>query len=132
MYCPAWQPGKVEYKYNDFGNSTKAARGLGLIVGQGGLIEPSLRAPSDMIAFGESCGFRGRNWWIAGFGWPECIGHYRPLSSRFSAAFCDGHVESSNPALIPMSNTGFFKPSETLARRWFRDNQPHPETWPNP
>ena len=56
----------------------------------------------------------------------------------FDAVFCDGHVESCNPGLIPMervpgpSDRWRFKPDEARTKRLNNDNQPHPETWPGP
>jgi hypothetical protein len=47
-----------------------------------------------------------------------------------------GHVESSNPDLIPKARSAVFgevfKPDARYAQRWNNDNQPHQETWPSP
>lgn len=99
------------------------------------LPESRVLVPSDMIAFGHFFPFK-----TVGFGWP---GRYISLKSTYRphpldlALFCDGHVESSNPDLIPTEpwlggwteEWRRFKPNEAHARRWNNDNEPHPENW---
>ncbi len=92
-------------------------------------------APSDLIAILDSTApyeWRGMD----GFGWPGFTG-WSHDGQRNNAVFCDGHLETSRNELIPKevpNNYGVlrFKPDETHARRWNNDNQPHPETWPQP
>ena len=86
-----------------------------------------------MIALGHFVPFA-----LLGFGWPGCFfphnSKYRHYSHPLDIGlFCDGHVESSNPDLIPTTTnvTGWmmFKPDATHAKRWNNDNEPHPENW---
>ena len=87
------------------------------------LPESRVRVPDDMIAAGPFLPFSN----IQGFGWP---GVYVPRISRFRlhsldiALFCDGHVESSNPDLIPTRpwplygpEARMFKPDAARAKR---------------
>lgn len=97
--------------------------------------ESLVLVPSDMIAITHE--------WFQyhiGFGWPgivfaKNISLWKPKYHRLdSALFCDGHVETSNPDLIPQKlgtdGSWYFQPSAAYAKRWNRDNRPHPETWP--
>jgi len=103
---------------------------VGLVRGQPvtRVLESSVKAPSDMIAIGDSLVYR-----ISGFGGPGVV-RTRHQERRSNAVFCDGHVESSNHDAIPkMTNETWlvqFKPTEAHAKRWNIDNEPHPETWP--
>jgi hypothetical protein len=86
-----------------------------------------------MIAVGNWVPFT-----ITGFGWP---GWYEPRNSKYRrhpldlGLFCDGHVEPSNPDVMPKqtnkvwSSRFEFRPDAHYAKRWNNDNQPHPETW---
>jgi prepilin-type N-terminal cleavage/methylation domain-containing protein/prepilin-type processing-associated H-X9-DG protein len=114
------------YVYNARAGLSSTGLGLGkmsLETPNVAVPDSSVQAPSDMIAIGEDCGFR---FCPAGFGWPGCVGHYRPHLDRFNAVFCDAHVESS------IKQTVAALIDESHAKRWFRDNQPHQETWAHP
>ncbi len=102
------------------------------------IAESRVLVPSDMLAIGE----------LWGFGWPGSLywgESYAPKGyphgQSLNVTFCDGHVESGNPDLIPKKTNTFtvfketwtsveFKPDEAHAKRWNNDNEPHPETWP--
>ncbi len=47
-----------------------------------------------------------------------------PHPGGFNILLCDAHVE-------PVKRTSLFDKSDTWSRRWWCDNQPHPEVWPN-
>jgi prepilin-type N-terminal cleavage/methylation domain-containing protein len=42
----------------------------------------------------------------------------------WNVVFCDGHVEG-------LTARGLFYPCDSVARRWYRDHQPHPSDWSN-
>lgn len=124
----------TEYGYSGYFNWSSPPYSevtpLGLASDTGLVPQASVRMPSDMIAYGDTCSLGDLTGF--GFGWPGC-GADSPTHKdrRSNATFCDGHVESSKWDPIPMKDTaGWLEPDETHARRWFRDNQAHPETWP--
>ena len=86
-----------------------------------------------MIAVGD-----GEPFAIGNFGFPgaDASDPFYHRDGLSNAVFCDGHVETSNPAHIPKTTNSYgnlaFKPDAAFAKRWNNDNQPHPETWPNP
>jgi len=49
---------------------------------------------------------------------------FEPHPAGRNIVFCDGHVEAVKRARL-------FERSEFWARRWYTDNQPHPEEWPD-
>jgi prepilin-type processing-associated H-X9-DG protein len=119
------------YNYSGTGFSPVEKRSFGLSgAGLDAVAESDVRAPSEMIALGDSKCLK-----IVGFGWPGTPAGYPDERSwphptrRSNAVFCDGHVESSASDSIPRDEFGEFKPDETHARRWNYDFQPHPETW---
>lgn len=95
------------------------------------LPESGVKVPSDMIAFSEQVFFRNPavtnpqerlSDLISDFprtGQEEFYPHGRTLNQ----VFCDGHVEE-------VSRQRFASQSGETRRRWFSDNQPHPEFWP--
>jgi prepilin-type N-terminal cleavage/methylation domain-containing protein/prepilin-type processing-associated H-X9-DG protein len=133
------------YQYNAWGTGWSPGRWTAQGLGLGGfdfregpgvvsgsfngtpIAEARVRAPSDMLAFMEVVFDVG----YSGFGWPG-VPQSNHADRRSSGAFCDGHVESSNPDRIPKITTSrtVFKPEAAYARRWNNDNEPHPETWP--
>jgi prepilin-type N-terminal cleavage/methylation domain-containing protein/prepilin-type processing-associated H-X9-DG protein len=134
LKCPAAQGfeemGTWTYGYNAWGTG-----GLGLAYLDPVLYtpvpEPAVLVPCDMIAYGDD--LMG---WIAGFGYPGLYWIGLHGDHRVNAVFCDAHVESSQSDLIPhkasetLPSFADFIPDAADARRWNRDNQPHPETWP--
>jgi competence protein ComGC len=99
------------------------------------LPESRVLVPSDMIAFVHLSYYAPP----LGFGWPggflsrnspQRLREHHPLDLGL---FCDGHVESSNPDLIPHKTNIWdqivFTPDAAHAQRWNNDNQPHVETW---
>jgi prepilin-type N-terminal cleavage/methylation domain-containing protein len=142
------------YGYNALG--TGDPYGVKVVLGLGGLgpdlgpdapfpwgnvpvPESQVLVPSDMIAVLHQRILVG----FLGFGWPGSpwFGGGSFHRGGENAVFCDDHVESSKSELIPKDpgvpppNWGSpvpFKPDEVHARRWNRDNQPHPETWAQP
>ena len=47
-----------------------------------------------------------------------------PHPAGYNIVFCDLHIEGVKRARL-------FEKSDTWSRRWWCDNQPHPEVWPN-
>jgi len=47
-----------------------------------------------------------------------------PHSASYNMLFCDTHVES-------VKRVKLFEKSDTMSRRWWCDNLPHAEIWPN-
>jgi hypothetical protein len=82
---------------------------------------------------------------LVGFGWPGTLYESSALMGGPGksyhqggdlALFCDDHVESRKSELITRTlwhdSFWMFIPAANDAKRWNIDNQPHPETWPNP
>ena len=98
--------------------------------------ETSVVSPSDMYAIADA---RQENE-PAPYTQPHATGFSWFSNERFTSAFfeiltdphsagrniacCDSHVESVKRAKL-------FEQSELWSRRWWCDNQPHPEVWPN-
>ena len=99
--------------------------------------ELSVLIPSEMIAFGDVCldpkyrvtpdsylNILGTRLWAES----GVAANVKSAQQRFrlrhngimNISFCDGHVESAKPDRFLT-----FRPE--VLRRWFRDNQPHPE-----
>jgi prepilin-type N-terminal cleavage/methylation domain-containing protein/prepilin-type processing-associated H-X9-DG protein len=118
------------YGYNSFGyDPYSEVLGLTAPEGKSPVPESSVRVPSDMIAIGDTCGLSEITG--AGFGWPGCAPPNHK-DRRSNMQFCDGHVESSKWDPLLTDKNWSLKPDEARTRRWFRDNEPHPETWPKP
>ena len=93
----------------------------------GGIRESMVKSPAETYAVGDS-----RTFSDAGYGQPggeSMLGFnrhfYSEIKSRhpaYNLASCDGHLESIKRAKL-------FELSETWARRWFIDNQPHKDFW---
>lgn len=83
--------------------------------------ESAIRAPSDMIALGDSQG--GDNTFSVqtktGFLKTAPWARHWPNLNMF---FCDGHIEFNRVIRL-------FEKTETARRRWNFDHEPHPETW---
>jgi prepilin-type N-terminal cleavage/methylation domain-containing protein/prepilin-type processing-associated H-X9-DG protein len=139
-------PWGMDYGYNDFGLESDNWDNLGL----GGYYpentmaqllptrEAHVRVPSDMIAFGDAF-FRwsivrrildageGLGSFANGTGGGELHSKdgaqlaQRRHFGRLNIVFCDAHVEG-----IKVDNL-YFDNSDPARRRWFNDNQPHPE-----
>ncbi|MBI4658865.1 MAG: DUF1559 domain-containing protein [Verrucomicrobia bacterium] len=145
---PFFPSGDPAYGYNWRGtsveeDSSSLCFGLGLLgpgdrrgPGNVPVPESSVVSPSDMMASLHYEGGPGMG--FVGFGWPGAV-WWRNGGSLHqggdNAAFCDGHVESEKAELIPKRGIGgsgrpLFKPEQKHSKRWNRDNQPHPETWP--
>jgi prepilin-type N-terminal cleavage/methylation domain-containing protein/prepilin-type processing-associated H-X9-DG protein len=85
----------------------------------------AVTTPSDMIAI--TCKQTPGGWErivspVTGF----TFFGYEPSSShnrRANVLFCDSHVEA-------LTKTNLIAPTEMARRRWNRDNQGHPESWP--
>jgi len=147
--CPFDRFGWWSYHYNAWGTGWATpphgwrAQGLGLggfdfhegpgpvsgSINGTPIRESRVLAPSDMIAFVGLVFDLG----FSGFGWPGIPRSWH-ADRRSNAAFCDGHVETSDNDRIPKepANPWRFKPTEAHAKRWNNDNEPHPETWPKP
>jgi len=98
--------------------------------------EGEVKKPADMYAIADA-----RQAYSAppstepvpfGFGWfsNERLDPYfmevttAPHPGGYNIVFCDAHVEAVRRARL-------FEKSDTWSRRWWCDNQPHPEVWPN-
>ena len=79
----------------------------------------AVRVPSDMIAIGDSSQDEMLDWLIDANG----LLNGAPHSSSGQMVFVDGHVESQ-------SHTNWVRNASEAKRRWYSDNQPHPELWP--
>ncbi len=126
---PASEPWAWLYGYNDAGTG---------LLGLGGLDpaetmpvpESLVLVPSDMLAYGDG-GFG----WPSGFVWPGWYWAGFHGDFRFNGVFCDTHVEGSRCDRLPHKPLptvpwGQWTPDVSLTKRWNRDHQPHPETWP--
>jgi len=87
--------------------------------------ERQVRAPSDMIAIGDSYakGLHNSPLLVPEEPWtPEdrYIGTIHQNGANI--VFCDGHVEYGK-------TKNWIIPTEAARKRWNNDNQPHPETW---
>jgi len=135
--CPAVPASEIWawlYGCNDDGTGVLGLGGLDP-AHQRPVPESLVLVPCDMLAYGD-----GVFGWPAGFGYPGFYWSGLHGDHLVNAVFCDAHVESSRSDLLPhrMLETapwgprpyGAFIPDSALARRWNRDNQPHPETWP--
>jgi len=92
--------------------------------------ESLVLAPADMIAVVHGYGYTSRDYPPLGFGWPGVPLRWHQGGEL--ALFCDTHVESAKSQSFPqrtLSGIRVFKPDASSARRWNRDNKPHPETW---
>jgi prepilin-type N-terminal cleavage/methylation domain-containing protein/prepilin-type processing-associated H-X9-DG protein len=117
------------YGYNDDGTGLLGLGGLDLAK-KTPVPESFVVLPADMLAYADG-GFG----WPSGFGWPGWywLGYHGEF--RFNGVFCDGHVEGCRCDRLPHKALqsvpwGQWTPDFNLTKRWNRDNQPHPETWP--
>ena len=117
------------YSYNEWGTQIDDFAHASLGLGQfGSLNSPTpeccVVAPSDMLAIADG------GWVPLGFGWPG-YPHSRH-NQRSNGEFCDGHVEFSRSEIVNGRWTPEGQADQAHAKRWNNDNQPHPETWPQP
>jgi prepilin-type N-terminal cleavage/methylation domain-containing protein len=149
------------YGYNELGgayeNQQLVGPSLGLCrqpsapgrLADQGVPELEVRAPSDMIGFGDASivgqdlyGVSGM-FWLDGLVWsdarqyvaimygsPANVQGVRAMQirhlARWNIGFCDAHVESLRAQQL------FDIRNADIARRWNRDHQPHNETWAPP
>lgn len=92
------------------------------------VVPAAIRAPADMIAFGDAVTvdewFRYANAKFVEAPWMEKLG-WRVAdvySQGANVAFCDGHVEYAK-------RSKWVEETVTARRRWNNDHEPHPETW---
>lgn len=123
------------YAYNKFGSMPYVEDrrgGLGLVKGvragdplAGRVSEAEVLVPSDMVAFSDMVwkDFRRLANRFAGVTPHSGLEPGYPHREAVNTVFCDGHVE-------PMKRRQFTHPTEPFWRRWNRDHEPHPETWP--
>jgi prepilin-type N-terminal cleavage/methylation domain-containing protein/prepilin-type processing-associated H-X9-DG protein len=87
--------------------------------------ESEIRAPSEMLAVGDSAGF-DNDYSVRALkadppqptaSWP-----FPSHSPGMNFVFCDGHVEFNRVLRL-------YERTETARRRWNFDNEPHPESW---
>lgn len=109
----------ISYGYNGWG--VAAVGGLGLGVDPSTAIPVSrVIKPADMIAIGDSDG-RGEisfHRYLTSVVWPPGTRH----KSGANIVFCDGHVEWQK-------QSKWVEFTETAARRWNNDNEPHRNRW---
>jgi len=136
-----WPSYAGSYGYNGFGADWidrpdwyQSSLGLGSMWNETGpMIHPAhtsesqVRAPSQMLAFGDSRAYpdyivpTACDFMECGTS-PNFHHPYPPRHGKnYNVVFCDAHVEGLNPALL-------FNPMKT-APLWNKDHQPHPETW---
>lgn len=124
----------MSYGYNVWGGwaGQTPNTGLGVYKGDpvyGGALEASVRAPTDMIAIGDS------NWDLDKKGdpnWSGFIGMYAerqwPLEihgGRANILFADGHVQALPRREMIAQLVEGRSEKERVARRWNRDHEPH-------
>jgi prepilin-type N-terminal cleavage/methylation domain-containing protein/prepilin-type processing-associated H-X9-DG protein len=136
--CPALRPAigfPATYGLNAFGTGSNGLGGLGLGDNQrpdsndpAPLPESRVSVPSDMIAIGDA-----NDWYWFMTPYYDSLyflqRNFPSLAPKHNqgahVVFCDGHVEYGK-------FFDCFKADDSHRRRWNNDNQPHPETWPNP
>jgi prepilin-type N-terminal cleavage/methylation domain-containing protein/prepilin-type processing-associated H-X9-DG protein len=126
--CPAVIGISSSYHYNDSG--TGLGLGLGITYtfeseGTYGLRvrESEVLVPIDMVAIGDGYDVLAPfvvELWEPGDWTPGMAARH---NQGANAVFCDAHVEYDK-----MLN--WFKPDDAHRRRWNKDHEPHPETWP--
>jgi prepilin-type processing-associated H-X9-DG protein len=138
LVCPLSKPAlEDEYAYNENAHKGGKFQSLGLggsaiynnyagWYDQTPLPESHVRVPSDMLAFLD----HEYDLCFSGFGWPGGGAIVHP-DRRSNGVFCDGHTETSNFDPIPTVPFRGFKPTDEHAKRWFFDNDPHRELWPD-
>ena len=93
---------------------------------EGSRKESEIRAPSDMIAIGDTIRYEDQEYLVRTF---RYTGGYLPShqsgTKGLNIVFCDGHVEFIRADRV-------FERTETSRRRWNCDHEPHPETWEKP
>jgi len=101
-------------KYVEDANGDFIGRFLGLQT-----MKPSMvRNPSNCIQFGDTGSYRFTNSSL-----PNGNHYATRHGTRSNIVFVDGHVESATQA-------SWFLPTDEARRRWYNDDQPHPEMWP--
>lgn len=116
---------RFSYGYNARGGGNIG--GFGLSIAQGARVSSTkIKNPADMIAFGDSDGNGASD---AEIGFFRMTALQLPLlapgnhhKSGGNMVFCDGHAEWQKQAK-------WIELTETAARRWNNDNQPHRENW---
>ena len=124
----------MSYGYNVWGAfaGENPNTGLGVYLGDpvwGETKEAAVRAPSEMISFGDS------NWDLKKKGdpdWSGFIGMYEerqwPLElhgNRATILFCDGHVQAKKRVEFIGQLLKEPEARQRVARLWNRDNEPH-------
>jgi prepilin-type processing-associated H-X9-DG protein len=105
--------------------------------GRPATLESDIKVPSDMYALGDArILLNALTKEDNGIPWfdpteydifPDMFGlevRLDPHPNGRNIAFCDGHAESVKRAKL-------ISRSFLWARRWYSDNQPHPDTWPD-
>ena len=95
--------------------------------------ESAISVPSDMYALADSRLYDNTLWsgaisWFDEFrifdaGLQQVEVTADPHPGGRNIAFCDGHLESVKRARL-------FEKSDRWSKRWYSDNNPHPELWP--
>jgi prepilin-type processing-associated H-X9-DG protein len=150
-------PSVLSYAYNAWGTGTGLLDGLGLgaiaypvatnqhriTVQVQALRESKVKAPSDMLAFGDgfnrssSTALDGAQSVPPVFTFGPHVAYqgaflsrtpykrqasFRNHRGRFNQAFCDGHVEQADL-------NGKYSPSDEHLKRWNNDHEPHRDKW---
>jgi len=130
--CPIW-PGRP-YGYNHEGSGGRKRSmerlptlGLGYLgtgPGQEVVRESGVKAPNDMIAFGEIAYLSaGMSIGAPGASKNPTWFDFRNHETGANVIFCDGHLEFANLKRVDPKD-------EMQRRRWNNDNEPHSEYWP--
>ena len=135
-----WVGEGIMYRYNEFARTLEFHTPY---LGLGGefvrhdttfdflpLSENSVKVPSDMIAFTEYVFSRDPEATEPPKQLSDLLGDYPrtgledfyPHGKGLNQVFCDGHVEH-------VTKKQFASKTDQIRRRWFNDNQPHPEFW---
>jgi prepilin-type N-terminal cleavage/methylation domain-containing protein/prepilin-type processing-associated H-X9-DG protein len=130
MICQQkWRGAGMRYFYNQLDRTLNVhSPSLGLGAAPPDFIplpESGVRVPADMIAFTEAVFFLypGVPTGIAGDYPRTGQEDYYPHNNGVNQTLCDGHVQR-------VLKKEFASKSAAIRRRWFTDNQPHPELWP--
>jgi prepilin-type N-terminal cleavage/methylation domain-containing protein/prepilin-type processing-associated H-X9-DG protein len=105
-------------------------------LGTGNTLESAVRKPSDMYAIADARRANllapytaplpwGFSWWSnERINAPAFEITSNPHPGGHQIVFCDAHVEA-------VKRIKLFEKSDAWSRRWWCDNQPHPEVWPS-
>jgi len=132
--CPTGSIGKERgYSYNHEGSGGRMrfmerlpTLGLGYLgtgPGHEFVRESAVKAPNDMIAFGEIIYLSDLGFGPGGASKNPTWFNFGNHETGANVIFCDGHLEFASRKRVDTKD-------EMLRRRWNNDNEPHSEYWP--